>query len=309
MANARGVAEVQLLRSPDPGDGAEPGAGRDDGRLDPQRRPHHVLPGLGPGRYRRRGHRPDLGHEPDPRHHLHHPGVPRRRRRRCRPAEGHRDRGVGRRRASRRSSPTGPAAAWRRSSPSPSWSSSSSSVRRACSPSGRGGWHDGHGHGRPPRYATTSRRSPTLPATAPQAAIAVRPRPHVRPAARHRRPGAGPAGVGARLALRLPPRQPRQVLLLGARRGRHRPGLGSWRHARHGPGRLLRARRLRHGDAHEARGRRRRATCPTSWCCTATARCRRGGSRSAADPSPCSRSSPCRRSCRSSSATPSSSGG
>ena len=96
-------------------------------------------------------------------------------------------------------------------------------------------------------------------------------------AARHRRVArrlrrcwcARPASLNA-----VPARQPRQVLLLGHRRGRHRPRLGSWRHARHGPGRVLRPRRLRDGHAHEARGRRRRATCPTSWCCTATARCR-----------------------------------
>ena len=57
-------------------------------------------------------------------------------------------------------------------------------------------------------------------------------------------------------AVRLPAEPARQVPLLRDGRGRHRPGLGPRRHADPRPGRVLRPRRLRHGDAPEA-GRRR----------------------------------------------------
>ena len=76
---------------------------------------------------------------------------------------------------------------------------------------------------------------------------------------------------------RLPARPARQVPVLRDRRGRHRPRLGPRRHAHPRPGRVLRPRRLRDGDAPEARRRRARATCPTSCSCTASRRAARGG--------------------------------
>ena len=117
---AQAVHEVQPVRPPHPRHRAEPRARRDGGHLDPRRRPGDVLHRLRPGRRRRRRHRLDLRHEPDARDRLHHPGVPGGGRRRRRAAQGHGDRRLGGRAWSQRSSPTGRAAAWRRSSPSPS---------------------------------------------------------------------------------------------------------------------------------------------------------------------------------------------
>ena len=82
------------------------------------------------------------------------------------------------------------------------------------------------------------------------------PAQHLRAVDRHRRAGIRAAGVGARHDDRLPARQPRQVLRVGPRVDGHRSRLGSRRHARAGPGRVLRSRRVCDGHAHEARGRR-----------------------------------------------------
>ena len=242
------------------------------GDLHPQRRPHHLLPRLGPGRGRRSGHRLISGTNPTLGTHVHHPGLPRRRRRRRRPAQGHGDRRVGGRRGHCRSSPTGPAAAWRRSSPSSSWWSSSGPpagpVHRPDEVAGMTTTH---------RTRSDAARPGLKPRLVRSLGIgAVR-----RPAPRRCAPGSCSPFLA---------RQPRQVLLLGDRRRGHRPGLGSWRHARHGPGRVLRPRRLLDGHAHEARGRRPGRGARLHGALRRRARCRRGGSRSAAGRSPCSRS-------------------
>ena len=145
---------------------------------------------------------------------LHHPGVPRGRRRRRRAAQGHGDRRVGGRRGhglphrlDQRQHGAGHHLRPRGGLPH-------RSARRASSPSGRGRWHDDRHRARGRRSAGR-RRSRGRHAEPVLAEPAAR---HLRRADRHRRPRAGAAGVGAQLADRVPPRQPRQVLRLGARR-------------------------------------------------------------------------------------------
>ena len=85
-------------------------------------------------------------------------------------------------------------------------------------------------------------------------------------ASTHRHRGVRRAAPGRRpcRALHALDQQPRQVLLLGDRGGRDRPRLGSRRHAGPGSGSLLRARRLRHGDAPHAGDARGPAAFPSS---------------------------------------------
>ncbi|WP_278255756.1 hypothetical protein [Nocardioides convexus] len=111
---ARGDAEVHRLRPPDPRHRAEPRPGGDHGRLHPGGRPGHLLRGLRPGRGGRRGRVADLGDEPEPRDDVHHLGVPGGRRRRPRPTQGHRHRGLRGRRGRRLLHRLVQARAWRR---------------------------------------------------------------------------------------------------------------------------------------------------------------------------------------------------
>ena len=209
--------------------------------------------GSGPGRHRRRRADADRPDRARPRHQLHRRRVPGRRRRRPRPAQGtviaafalgllksyieysttRQHRKVHR---VRRSSWFPPV-----------------SAPRACSRSGPG-----------PDMSTT-----TTTAARRRRACAARSPARLCPRGRGLLLGAGPAGPadatsGSGLLAK--------YLLLRDRRRRHRPGLGPGRHARPRPGRLLRARRLRHGDAPQARRRRSRQRCPTSWCSTARRR-------------------------------------
>ena len=103
LAALSALLQVHLVRPPDPGHGPEPRPRRDAGHLAPAAStgsPSSSAPGWpgigGVAHLAHRRHQPDAGHQ------LHHPGVPGRRRRRPRPAQGHGDRRLRDRRRARR---------------------------------------------------------------------------------------------------------------------------------------------------------------------------------------------------------------